>query len=207
MFFSRRSAVLALTLATAAWAKPEPKTAIMYYTPNVETKLSVAYKHRNYEWPVLRIGVANNGKRHFAMIRIQIKPDASKAGVARELVDCGRIAFAMDPNLEHADLDAVLADDTSKTKAEPLFALSLNRTQMASYRPTMVPEVWMKEQGVLTIKPTLKPDRDPAQLVCDQLLAIFGHAGQRIPLPQKGGAVTSPKPKPAVKPKGPARTE
>ena len=35
-------------------------------------------------------------------------------------------------------------------KAEPLFALSLNRTQMASYRPTMVPEVWMKEQGVLT---------------------------------------------------------
>ena len=127
--------------------------------------------------------------------------------MARELLDCGRIAFAMDPNLEHADLDAVLADDTSKSKAEPLFALSLNRTQMASYRPTMVPEVWMKEQGVLTIKPTLKPDRDPAQLVCDQLLAIFGHAGQRIPLQQKGGAVTPNKPKTVVKPKGPAQPE
>ena len=58
MFFSRRAAVLALTLATAAWAKPETKTAIMYYTPDVETKLSVAYKHANTsgqccasEWP------------------------------------------------------------------------------------------------------------------------------------------------------------
>jgi hypothetical protein len=203
-----RTSLTVLLLGVAAWAKPEPKTTIMYYTPVLETKLSVAFKHRQYEWPVLRIGVASNGKRHFGMIRLHIKKDATRAGVARELVDCGRIAFAMDPHLEHADLDAVLADDTSKTKAEPMFALSLSRAQMAKYRATLVPEIWLKEQGVLTIKPSLKPDRDPAQIVCDQLLAIFTQASQRLPLAHKAAPAKPPKPKAlAPKPKGPAQPE
>ncbi len=203
-----RTSLVMLMLGLAAGAKPEPKTTIMYYSPEVETKLSVAYKHRQYEWPVLRIGVAASGQRHFGMVRLLIKKDATRAGVARELVDCGRIAFSMDRHLEHVDLDAVLADDTSKTKAEPMFALSLSRVQMAKYRSTMVPEVWMKEQGALTIKPSLKSDRDPAQIVCDQVLAIFSQASQRLPLAHKVAPAKPPKPKaPAPKPKGPAQPE
>ena len=171
-----------LAVATSLAAFGEPKTTIMYYDADMETKFSGGFRNRNYAWPVLRIGVAHNKDRHFAMIRIQVGKNTRRSEIMRQLVDCACIAFKLDRKLQQADLDAVLADDTSTSKAEPLFAVSLKRSDMTSYRPEITPESWLKTLAGYHSSPQLLPDRDPVQVATDSIFGFFSDSLLRLPI-------------------------
>ena len=154
----------------------------MYYDADMETKFSGAFRSRQYPWPVLRIGVAHNKDRHFAMVRIQVSPKARRSEVMRQLVDAAVIAFRLDPKLQQADLDAVVSDDTSTAKAEPLYAVSLKRQQVATFRPSVTPESWLKQLNGLDNTSPLLPDRDPIQVTTDSIIGFYNDSLLRLPI-------------------------
>ena len=208
-----RTLFLLVLLSGVAMAKPprEQKTQVMYFTTKLEVQLSKLYKEARMAFPVMRLGIMESikpappnrlplllekdrprppvGKR-FAFIRILVHEGAGRSAVAREVLDCARIAFKLVPYLEQADIDAVLHDDTSKSKAEPWFAVSLKASDLEGYSLKSVPEQWLtKKLQALTISPKLKPDRDPVQVTCDTFYSFYNDAYLRVPItraPPKG---------------------
>ena len=188
-----------------AWAKPpvETKTQVMYFSTDMEVQLSKEYKERRMPFPVMRLGIIDSvkapppspapvdksPKKRFAFIRIQVREGAGRSQVARQVVECARLAFLRIPGLEQADIDAVLSDDTAKTKADPWFAVSLKAEDFKTYSPKLVPEKWlMKTISALTISPKLKADRDPAQVTCDTFYNFYNEAYLRVPINRPPGA-------------------
>jgi hypothetical protein len=185
-----KTCAAAAVVALSCSAPAEPgKTQIMYYNPTLEIKLSKEYHERRLAWPVLRVGIIDGGKHRFAMVRILIKEGAGRSELAREIVACGRLAFKLVPSLEQVDVDAVLEDDTRRTKAQPLFAVSLHSQQIASFNPRITPEKWLVGLGALTISPKLRADRDPIQTASDTMWDFYHDAYNRVPItrnPPKG---------------------
>ena len=92
------------------------------------------------------------------------------------------MAFRLVPGLVQVDIDATLHDDTSRTKAAPLFAVSLSAEIWKRYKPDSLPEAWLVNQGALTLSPKLKPDRDPVQVTSDAFWNFYHDAYTRIPI-------------------------
>ena len=189
------TASLALLLMTSQALAADPgRTRIMYFNPSLELNLAKRFHERRMPWPVLRIGIVDSGKHRFALIRIRIKKGAGRSEVAREVVECGRLAFKLVPSLEQADIDAVLEDDTRNTKAAPLFAVSLRSQHWATYNRKWIPEKWLTSLGALTISPQLEPDRDPCQVATDTLWDFYHDAYNRVPITRSHPKKDRPQP-------------
>lgn len=179
----RKSLLFCAVAALTGYAHSEPgKTQIMYFNAPLEIKLSKEFRERRMPWPVMRVGVADSGKHRFGFIRIKVREGAGHSEVAREIVDCAAMAFRLVPGLVQVDIDATLHDDTSRTKAAPLFAVSISGDTWKKHRADSLPEAWLVNQGALTLSPKLKPDRDPIQVTSDTFWDFYHDAYTRIPI-------------------------
>jgi hypothetical protein len=157
-----------LLLPVAAAAPPQTK--LMYLTPDVELKLAIALKREYYPWPVMRVGVGQNGPRWFAHIRFWVAPGAGRAQVLRQARQAALLAFRVFPNIVVIDVDAAPEDDTTAVKAVPWFAATLSRGGALSTPLQLAPQTWFERQGPVTLRDDLHAEGQPAESMAYALL-------------------------------------
>lgn len=161
--------VLSMLLGGVALAAP-PQTKLMYLSPEVELKLAIALKREYYPWPVMRVGVGQNGPRWFGHIRFWVAPGAGRAQVLRQARQASLLAFRTFPNIVVVDVDAATEDDTPQLKAVPWFAATLQRKSALATPLNLSPQSWFERQGPVTLRDDLHAEGEAADSMAYALM-------------------------------------